>query len=699
MLNLLTEPVINIVNQDRKQERLAFPEILTALTGDRVKSFPNLQKHQEHAWHALTVQLAALALIKEKRTTPLDSPEQWAQALETLTGSRAAWELVNEDLSQPAFLQPPLTREENGQVKFTARSRTPEGLDIIFRSKNFETKQEIAWEADPDHWLFSIVNLQSGAPHGGNGHYCASKLNGGSSSRTGAGIVPRGGPGRRFLRDLGILARHPDITGDRRTAILWTIPWEGTRKESLNPEELHILYIEAARRARILPGERGRLEGLKTTSETNRIKPSRGVTGDPWTIVQLRESNDVSLRITERGLNHQDLNNMILDQEKWRMPLLATPTPEEIRSGDLDLVIQGLAGGQGKSAGFHEISMPMSKKALEALVNQEVREEAKRISEERRKDANEARKALAAAIEMTLNQGDTDRKSQENRDRARKTARILDRYAGERTAQGLWKELEAAPEEREEIRREWIHGKEGLLPLARMVLEAETAKNNVSVAARTAANARFRHIAGNPRGLGRWPDAPAQRPEPETPARVEIPGELERTAPALAEKIAREAAKRPALAKRLANPEGPENGSQDMERFLEGLPGAEEPETRAKWALIISGMARMTQTNLENARFVSAHRKDVPLGMAMHAGNPGNPSPGTISPAAVNRLMESRGDRFHHEVRSLFRRLGNKGARLDWADTAALIFHQEDDNRRMKVYQDYEKARRRWRDH
>src|SRR5574337_2225403 len=69
-LNLLDDPLIRIRDPDGKLQRLALPELFVALGRDAVRDYPGLRPHQRHPWHALLVQLAALALHQAGETKP-----------------------------------------------------------------------------------------------------------------------------------------------------------------------------------------------------------------------------------------------------------------------------------------------------------------------------------------------------------------------------------------------------------------------------------------------------------------------------------------------------------------------------------------------------------------------------------------------------------------------------------------------------
>ena len=106
--DLLTDPLIHVRAQGSTLA-MSLPEVLEMLGGDGEISFPHLRPHQKHAGHAFLVQLAALALHTSYKGNPAQPSGRWTELLTELAeGNRCAWRLVVEDLSEPAFMQPPV---------------------------------------------------------------------------------------------------------------------------------------------------------------------------------------------------------------------------------------------------------------------------------------------------------------------------------------------------------------------------------------------------------------------------------------------------------------------------------------------------------------------------------------------------------------------------------------------------------------
>ena len=90
--------------------------VFAALSRGEAWSFPALRPHQREPWHAFTVQVAALALIRAGIDTLPESEDAWRDLLIGLTPDYPdgeAWALVVEDWSKPALLQPPVVTAGN----------------------------------------------------------------------------------------------------------------------------------------------------------------------------------------------------------------------------------------------------------------------------------------------------------------------------------------------------------------------------------------------------------------------------------------------------------------------------------------------------------------------------------------------------------------------------------------------------------
>ena len=182
-LDLLHEPLIRT---DRGWHSL--PGLLAAMARGEVGGFPALRPHQRPAWHMFLVQLSVMALdAAGQRELPVGEAD-WRTALRMLTRDHTEdepWHLIVADRSRPAFLQPP----DPGGLKWSEVA-TPDALDMLITSRNYDVKREIAREAAPQDWIFALVSLQTMEGFGGAGNYGVVRMNGGSSSRILLGLAP-----------------------------------------------------------------------------------------------------------------------------------------------------------------------------------------------------------------------------------------------------------------------------------------------------------------------------------------------------------------------------------------------------------------------------------------------------------------------------------------------------------------------------
>lgn len=363
-LNLLDEPLIRIRDVDGSLQKLSLPELFVQLGRDAVRDYPALRPHQRHPWHALLVQLAALALHEAGEARPWDDPADWLAALLALTPEHpdgCAFSLLAPH-DKPAFLQAPVP---GGKLDGWKEIATPDALDMLVTSKNHDLKGERMRQAEPDDWLFALVSLQTQEGFLGAGNYGVSRMNGGFSSRPALGVAPRGGPGLRWRRDVAaLLAARDDVAEvyglkvDSGLKLLWLPPWDGTKSTAF--AVLDPFYIEICRRLRFSTDQRGRLHARGTGSKAARIDASarKGVTGDAWMPVE----EDKALTLGADGFNYY-LAAELAWGSKYRKTVAQGLRPEDGPSG-IALIVQGVVRGQGKTEGYHERRVPLTKKAI-----------------------------------------------------------------------------------------------------------------------------------------------------------------------------------------------------------------------------------------------------------------------------------------------------------------------------------------------
>ena len=354
--NLLTE---KLIATDCGKHSL--PGLFAAMARGEAASFPALRPHQRPAWHMFLVQLAAIALSRDQNKSVPEEEDAWQATLRSMTldfEDDAPWHLVVEDTAKPAFMQPP----DPGGLKWSEVA-TPDMLDMLITSRNHDVKREIAYAATPQDWLFALVSLQTMEGFGGAGNYGTARMNGGSSSRAMVTLAPAlegtavVDPSAWWRRDVMGLLNKRNVQQFRPAALLWCLPWPEQQKLELHT--LDPLFIEVCRRIR-LTEQRGMLKAIRATSKAARInsKEAKGVTGDPWAPVQIKEIK--TLTLGERDWNYKLLSDLLYGEE-WDIPELAQDYLPDEKDTSMVLIAEAFARGNSKTDGFKSRIIPVPK--------------------------------------------------------------------------------------------------------------------------------------------------------------------------------------------------------------------------------------------------------------------------------------------------------------------------------------------------
>jgi CRISPR system Cascade subunit CasA len=364
-LNILADRLIRI-QTDSVIGDASLAEVLVALSQDRVDGFPALAPHQAHSWHAFLVQIAGLALHRVEASAIPDDAGAWATLLRGLTAGfpqDEPWHLIVEDLTKPAFLQPPIP--EGNPKSLNNEIAEPDRLDVLVTSKNHDVKGARVSAPEPDHWLFALVSLQTMEGFLGAGNYGIARMNGGFASRPCVSLVPGPRPGQRFRRDLAVLLRtreklladYPDFLTKGNCTLLWLEPWNGTSQLEL--AELDPWFIEICRRVRLI-GRWPKLVAHTGNSKAARIaaKERSGDVADPWTPIH-REGK--ALTVGAGGF-HYALLQEVLFGEDFR-PSVMQRLYDGIDGAEVWVLARALARGQGETNGYHERLLPVPAQA------------------------------------------------------------------------------------------------------------------------------------------------------------------------------------------------------------------------------------------------------------------------------------------------------------------------------------------------
>ena len=358
-MNLLNDRLIRTRLPDGTIEIQSLPKVYEAMVLDRVAAFPALRPHQRHAWHAFLAQLATIAMHRTDTSVPPQTSAEWQTLLHNLTPEYTddePWCLIVEDPTRPAFMQCPSL---NGLDDYRGRVTTPDDLDVLVTSKNHDVKRTIAQGGAPEDWIFALIDLQTMAGFLGSGNYGIARMNGGFSARPCLGLAPaKGLVGAHLFHDIQrMIAGREQLLADYSNyyaptdgqALLWVEPWNGTEQADLRT--LDPYFIEICRRVRL------RLEGDQfvawtASSKSARInaKAAKGNLGDFWTPVENKDSKALSL--SSVGFPYKRLVELLFENETYNKPL--SMRVEGGTSDQWQLVARGIAGGQGKTEGYHE---------------------------------------------------------------------------------------------------------------------------------------------------------------------------------------------------------------------------------------------------------------------------------------------------------------------------------------------------------
>jgi CRISPR system Cascade subunit CasA len=409
-MNLLSDPLFPVQEVNGARSLVDLPGLFAALARDDVLDLPFLRPHQRSPWHSFCVQLGALALHRAGREALADDPDDWRALLRGLTAGwpeDEPWRLVVEDITKPAFMQPPVP--QGTADPHTNRIATPDDLDVLVTSKNYGVKQGIASSAPPVTWLAALIVLQTTGGFLGAGNYGIARMNGGFATRPFVGLVPAGSSGAHWQRDMMVLLRRRDwffehiegFAGEDGNALLWCLPWDGQRRLGL--EELDPWFIEVCRRVRLYRDGRGGITGRSDGSSAPRIaaKELRGNVGDPWIPINL--GKDSAAYNTKP--RYAVMSEVLFDRNKWRRPLLLE-WQDDIDRLPLLARFDVLVRGQGTTEGLHRREVPIDRERRLALFRSDAdRDRLAELAREMVENAATLRNKVLKVALLTLVQG------------------------------------------------------------------------------------------------------------------------------------------------------------------------------------------------------------------------------------------------------------------------------------------------------
>jgi len=393
-LNFLTESHISVLISG-KRIKMSISEILSKLSeADEIESICFLRPHQKHAFYSFLCQLGAIAMNHTYETKIPQSKSAWEELVLGIS-SHAAWHLINNNLDEPALLQPPIPKKaQNHWEKKAKRIDSADEIDILVTSKNHDVKRFSLYQASPEHWFFALLTAQTMDGYCGSKNYGIVRMNGGHGNRSCVTRIPSLSMGQRFRRDINVLLEsRPEITQKyqfmhkRGEALLWLIPWAGEEDEMLKIGDLDPYFIEICKRIR-LGINNGNIVAYKCGSKKRRIDDEnrKGVVGDPWSPIVLKrektkesQSKDAQkntgiaypekvLTVSRPGFDYKMIYRLMFDENIEHSIM---QRPHAMDGKNPMLYMWAMARGQGETDGIYERMVPIPEEIFAAIDNKE----------------------------------------------------------------------------------------------------------------------------------------------------------------------------------------------------------------------------------------------------------------------------------------------------------------------------------------
>lgn len=407
--DLLVDPVFRVRDATGARSSVSLARALALLSRGEGIEFLALQRHQEHAWHAFLVQIAAMVLHRAGTSAPHEDETTWREGLRELAGSSEAWHLVVPDLSRPAFMQPPVPE---GSLRTFSMEAFPDDLDVLVTAKNHDVKRSRFARADAEHWALLLVSVQTSQGFSGRGNYGVARMNGGFGNRPMVAYASALDRASRFRRDVRACLEGRALAVDRRgfadlggVALTWTQPWDGSSSIAL--DRLDPWFVESCRRIRLQRIGDGVVAWRKATDRPRIHAPEGGDTADPWTPVD--RTKGTALTTAAAGFGYDRTQQLIFGGQ-FEMGAAGTIRSDDGRAPWF--LAAALARGQGKTEGLHERTLQVSAPVASLL---RVTRERNRLGERSKRWVEAAKtaklKVLGPALSQLLGDGEATKKS------------------------------------------------------------------------------------------------------------------------------------------------------------------------------------------------------------------------------------------------------------------------------------------------
>lgn len=321
-----------------------------------------LRPHQRDPVHVFFSYLAAAVCVQQGTDCPVQTAAWWEAALRQLTDGDGPWMLATEDWTRPAFLQAAIPPGEVAEARSKPLAYAVDLLDPFFTGTAHAVKPQRMMAAPPDVYVYGLVTLQTTAAFGGNSHHGASRVPG--SGRLFVEVVRSARPGLRWQDAVTrLLAYRPTLLSadypfqDGGAVALWARAW--APGESLPLSALDPFYLDFARLVRLDPeGGIARLVRKHRWIAENRQR--LGPQADPWTPVMEKGGPDAKRLAPVAMPDHwfsADLLRRLIFGDRIILSPLHQPHPTW--TGSPTLLVSGVARSPGKTAGFHQVAVPL----------------------------------------------------------------------------------------------------------------------------------------------------------------------------------------------------------------------------------------------------------------------------------------------------------------------------------------------------
>ena len=407
--SILDDSLIEVRYKGGEKKYTNLPHIFSELMDDNIISFEGLQPHQQQPWYSFLVQLAAMAVARKNNGNIPTDTKKWSQMLIGLAdGSKAAWHLVVEDVSKPAFMQTPIPEGSLDEAGYKSDIETPDELDMLVTSKNHDIKGNRILNPEPQHWLYALLTLQTMEGFLGRGNYGIVRMNGGFGNRPFVGVAPKLTWGVRFERDVNVLLQNrsaiSDMYDQKGHTLLWVSEWDGAKNSAIPLSDCDPFFMEICRRIRFTEHEEMILCNRTNTKSARISTPDNlnGRTEDPWTPIEKKGVK--ALTLGESGFTYELVQQLLLGEE-YSTPI-ALEFKEDEKNGAY-LISQALVRGQGKTDGLHRriVHVP-SNVSVQLFGNTSTKEQlAKRAKQRISLVEDVQRKVLRPALSSLLSSG------------------------------------------------------------------------------------------------------------------------------------------------------------------------------------------------------------------------------------------------------------------------------------------------------